>query len=173
MILWKELDCPNYNDINAQINMWVDRQDWIHNPPHFWNPVDIKDFFKNCPEFYRWLIASDLKLRSLAITVAHSIHSCPIHIDTPPARYKLSWPVRNTKGTWNRWFKNLNSATELNQLGGIHFLNHQNLVEISRREVISPSLIDAGVPHDVWFDESPVFPRIGLQCQLFKEPKTL
>ena len=175
MNLWKEIDCPNYISINNQIKIWIEQQEWIYTTTKFWNPIGLKHFFSSCPDFYQWTVESKLLLRSLAVTVAHNKSSCPLHIDTPPARYKLSWPVKNTAGSWNRWFNNLTEQTDgiINHLGGINFVSDTNLVEIARREVLLPSLIDAGIPHEVWFDDSAIFPRIGIQCQLLKEPKQL
>jgi len=97
---------------------------------------------------------------------------CGIHIDTPPAVNKLSWPILNTKNTYNRWFAAKSSlvSIKINELGGQSYLNAHELEEIGRMEVVDPCIINAGIPHDVWFTEPAVFPRIGLQCMLFQEP---
>lgn len=173
--LWQEISCPDYEIINQQIQLWVMQQDWILSTKNFWNPVDLKEFFVQCPLFRAWAVDKKFLLSSIAVTVARSQDSCRPHIDAPPARYKLSWPVLNTKGTWNRWFEPLSTSADtiINHLGGVDFLNYDNLTEIARREVLTPCLIDAGIPHDVWFNSEPTFPRIGLQCQLLKEPKKL
>jgi len=69
---------------------------------------------------------------------------------------------------------NYNSPTvQINALGGKSYLDRNQLVEIYRREVISPALIDAGVIHDVTAGPDAQWPRIVLQCQLFNEPDNL
>jgi hypothetical protein len=82
--------------------------------------------------------------------------------------------VLNTEHSWNRWFEPLPDATtKINNLGGVDYLDYDHMVEIDRMQVDSPAIIATGVPHDVWFEENAVFPRWGLQCQLFLEPEQL
>ena len=61
----------------------------------------------------------------------------------------------------------------VNSWGGRIYPDRSQLSEIHRRQVTAPALIDAGIIHDVTAGESAQWPRIGLQCQLFKEPEQL
>lgn len=174
MILYKDLPCAEYENINRDLMAWVESQNIEFTD--FWNPVEIKNLIKSVPSFWRWLKQSNLLISSAAITYGTTINCCGPHIDTPPARFKLSWPIKNTKGSWNRWFqlKDPKQTHTVNHWGGKMFHEPESLLEITRREVTGPSLIDAGVIHDVWFDTSdPIWPRIGLQCQLLNEPTAL
>jgi len=174
MNLYRELSCENYQQINQDLLQWVHTLNI--NTQEFWNPVDIKNLMRSVPLFRSWLHASDLLVESVAVTYGTKLDCCGPHIDTPPARFKLSWPIMNTKGTWNRWFKVKGSMIEShsNHWGGKVFYDRDGLEEIGRKEVVSPLIIDAGIIHDVWFDHiCPQWPRVGLQCKLMKEPESL
>lgn len=171
MHLFKELPCQNYDAINQQLLDWVNNTTLVESN-NFWNPVEVKEILSSCPLFKQWLVDNKLLIKAVAVTVGKSVTCCGPHIDTQPARYKLSWPILNTKNTFNRWYKIIDeSKYTINNLGGkIYSLD--NLEEIASNEVLRPMIIDAGVVHDVYIIDG-VFPRLGLQCQLFKEPETL
>lgn len=175
MTVYKLIECEDFNQINQEILSWVDLQEWIATVETFWNPVSVADFMKVNPKFQKWCMEQSVMISDMALTVGRNANCCSAHIDTPPARYKLSWPIANTSGTYNRWFqyKNQNPSIHINPLGGQAFDNLDDLEEIDRVEVTQPMIIDAGIPHDVFFDPSCKFPRLGLQCKLFKEPTDL
>jgi hypothetical protein len=170
--LYRHLSCDNYEQINQQILAFVQQKKLIKTSQQFWNPVNSSDFIKSVSLFSPWLAQHNLKLHSLAVTIGTDTTCCGIHVDTPPAVNKLSWPVLNTSGTFNRWFRQLIPTPKIqtNSLGGKSYIDINELEEIGRMEVVKPCIINAGIPHDVWFDKSPIFPRVGLQCMLFNEP---
>lgn len=172
---YRELECPEYESINAEILAWIDSLGGLSSSTSFWNPAPINDFVKQCPQMISWLIKNQLMIRSIAITYGIHANCCGPHTDSPPARFKLSWPVKNCTNTFNRWFRPCvpSPASQINNLGGTQYTSIDDLEEITRREVTGPALIDAGTIHDVWFSPDAVPPRIGLQCQLMKEPSSL
>lgn len=172
MPLYKKLACSNLSVINQEILEYIQIQKF--QAGSFWNPVDILDFIKATPAFTTWWLDNQLPIKSVAITCGTKIDCCLPHTDTPPSRYKLSWPVLNTEHTWNRWFQPLpSSPKQVNTLGGISYTDPTAMIEIDRMRVDSPALITTDVPHDVWFEPEAQFPRWGLQCQLFTEPAHL
>lgn len=174
MNLYRDLPCVDYDVVNTQMLDFI-LSTGISESPTFWNPVDIKLFFRSCPNFFRWAAHQELMIESVAITVGRSERPLRPHRDTPPARYKLSWPIANSDMTWNRWFAvNVEHPdVEINELGGLSYNDINDLKEIGRRRVDRPGIIDAGVPHDVWYESPGRFPRLGLQCKLRKEPESL
>jgi hypothetical protein len=174
MLFYKKLACKNYNEINQQILKYVESKNLHVTSKCFWNPVDALEFVKSVPLFYAWLRQHNLKLHTVAVTVGNNVNCCGIHIDTPPAVNKLSWPVMNTKNTFNRWFRSRVDAPQTydNLLGGRSYLDTNELEQIGQMEVIDPCVINAGIPHDVWFPDPDlaVFPRLGLQCKILPEP---
>ena len=173
MNYYKELSCDNYEEINREILKYVMSTVNIEHPDDFWNPVSAAIFVQATPLFQSWLKQQDLKIKALAITVGIHPNCCSVHTDSPPAVYQLSWPIQHTETTWNRWFRPAtNCDIEINHWGGGTYKTSQ-LEEVARKRVDVPMLIHAGIPHDVWFEENSKFPRLGLQCQLLKEPKEL
>ena len=171
MKLYKILECKNYSKINKQISNFV-KTVGVDKSSNFWNPVNTQGIFESCPLFTEWLSENKIYIQTLSVTVGRNKFCCGPHIDTPPARYKLSWPILNCENTFNRWYKVINRKDyQINQLGGKIF-DKDNLIEIECNEVLHPMIIDASVPHDVYIKKNN-FPRLGLQCQLFNEPKSL
>ena len=172
MNCYKKLPCDNYIDINQQILKYVLSVFDVDNSVSFWNPVPVVDFVRSTPLFQIWLKEQNLQIKALAVTIGCHPNCCGVHVDAAPAVYKLSWPIQNTETTWNRWFRELNNNCSVitNHLGGKQYLDIDQLQEIDRMRVDTPAIINAGIPHDVWFEENSPFPRLGLQCQLLKEP---
>jgi len=172
---YRELDCPEYDAINAEILAWIESRPGLCSSVQFWNPVELKSLFLACPKFVGWCRSLDLRLKTIAVTVGQDANCCGPHIDTPPARFKLSWPVKNTQDTWNCWYRSKITQPKytINQLGGAAFTDRAELEEIQRREVLRPAIIDAGVIHDVVVGPNAQWPRIGLQGQFFTEPQNL
>lgn len=175
MNYYKKLPCNNYTEINKEILNHVLVAIDLEHVKSFWNPIPVVDFVKSTPLFQQWLSQQHLQIRAIAVTVGLFANCCSAHVDTPPAIYKLSWPIQNSETTWNRWFREtaLDCDIVINHLGGKQYLNPSQLEEITRQRVDSPMLIHAGVPHDVWFEDDSKFPRLGLQCHLLKEPAEL
>ena len=174
MNYYKKLQCDNYADINKEILCHVSGVIDVDVVTSFWNPINVVDFVRATPLFQSWLRSQKLQIKALAVTVGTHINCCGPHRDTPPARFKLSWPIQNSETTFNRFFQSTDtSKTEINNLGGVTYLDSNGLKELDRMRVDAPALIDAQQPHDVWFEPESKFPRLGLQCQLMKEPEQL
>ena len=176
MNLFREISCNNYSKVNKEILDYINNIGLIDSSKVFWNPIDIVEFLKSVPLFQQWTVKNKIMIKSVAVTIGRNIQCCGPHIDTPPARYKLSWPVLNAEQSFNRWFREKTSGakTVVNLYNGLTYLDLDDLVEIGRRATNGPAIIDAGIPHDVQFlVDKPVWPRIVLQCQLFKEPDLL
>ena len=175
MKLYKSLPCDNYTEINDQIKAYIESTAIVETTTDFWNALSTVEFVKATPLFIEWMNSHRLKLHSLALTVGRDVECCSMHTDTPPAKFKLSWPIQNTAHTYNRWFRPVvtNPAANTNLLGGTTFTESTQFEEIQRMEVIGPCIIHARVPHDVWADDQVQWPRLGLQCMLFNEPEEL
>jgi hypothetical protein len=172
MKLYKKFACENLLEINAQILNYINQLNWYQD--QFWNPVPVVDLVQAAPAWQTWLVANHVPVKSVAVTLGVDVNCCGPHTDTPPSVYKLSWPVLNTEHTWNRWFQATDNApVQVNALGGTSYTDSSSLTEIDRMRVDQPAIIATGIPHDVWFESTAVFPRWGLQCQLFNEPAQL
>ena len=172
--LYRNLVCQDYQSVNSQILSFVQDKGIDHSQV-FWNPVDTKIFLQACPLFLTWTMQQRVMIDSVSVTVGNNESPLRPHVDTPPAKFKLSWPIANSDMTWNRWFEIVVSDpdVEINSLGGLAYNDIRQLREIGRRKVDSPALINASIPHDVWYESPGVFPRLGLQCKLLREPQEL
>ena len=171
MNLYKKIPCSNYTAINQQILNWIKSTD-LNESKQFWNPIDTKQFLKHCNLFLAWTRENSIPIKTIAVTVGQTSDCCGPHTDAKPARFKLSWPILNTQKTYNCWYKIIDTEKfKVNNLDGFCY-DYNNLEEIDRVEVIDPMLIDAGTVHDVLVEHDN-FPRLGLQCQLIKEPAEL
>ena len=165
------LPCDDYEIINREILAFVLKYNIVEDSRQFWNPVSVVDFIRACPLFSSWAKKEKVQIKTLSVTLGFINNCCLAHVDTPPARFKLSWPVLNSTNTYNRWFSpNEGAVNEINNYGGITYFNENELTELDRVCVERPMIIDAGTIHDVWVDGNIVPPRIGLQCQLINEP---
>jgi hypothetical protein len=175
MKLYKNLPCDNYTQINNQVVAYIESTGIVQHSDQFWNALPTVEFIRATPLFRAWAESNGLKLHSLALTVGRGPDCCGMHTDTPPAQFKLSWPIQNTAHTFNRWFRPVvqHPLHCTNALGGRQFTNPNQFEEIERRELLTPCIIHAGVPHDVWIDAQAQYPRLGLQCMLFNEPGEL
>lgn len=173
MAYYKILSCDDYQDINATVLHWVTQLNII-NSDVFWNPVSVVDCLKQVPALSRWLVQQKLAVKTVALTVGKKHDCCGPHRDTPPARFKLSWPILNTSTTWNRFYlpNDGSCSFSTNTLGGESW-SYVDIKEIDRVRVEKPMLIDAGTIHDVWCEDSTQFPRLGFQMQLINEPVSL
>lgn len=173
---YRELDCPDYQSINLEIIEWVTKHNIVDQAKVFWNPVSTVDFMKSNKKFSMWCLDQNLKIQNIVVTVfKENDRLLRPHIDTPPARFKLSWPVLNADHTWNRWYQTCQETADcvINPYGGVSYTDRSQLIEIARRKLTGPALIDAGIMHDVELADDQVYPRIGLQCQIFNEPDFL
>jgi hypothetical protein len=170
--LYRKLECNDLDKINQEILAHISGLEFTGTK--FWNPIDTIKFIQATPMFVMWCKQNDLMIKTVSVTQGLFASCCGPHKDTPPCRFKLSWPVLNTQHTWNRWFRApSNALIEINELGGTTYLDPTQLQEIDRMQVDQPALITVDVPHDVWFDPRTEYPRYGLQCQLFSEPDHL
>ena len=174
-MLYKNLKCDNFAEINQQILDFIAEQNIVEQSKGFWNDISVTQMLGKCPLFFTWARSHDLKISAIGITVLRKMDQLPRpHVDSAPARFKLSWPVLNTSNTYNSWYETtMHAKFEINDLNGKAFIDRNELTEIARRRVDQPGLIDAGIPHDIGFIGDPMLPRIGLQCKLFNEPTKL
>lgn len=175
-MLYKDIPCDNFEIINNEILKYLWWLDAVEQSANFWNPLNTKEMLVACPLFMSCMRLNNFKIYSIAITICKDLNQLPgPHIDTPPARFKLSWPVLNYSNSCNRWFRDPtgNADKVINPLGGISYTDKSQLITIDQRLTTSPGLINVETPHDVFYLSEPVFPRLVLQVQLYNEPRTI
>lgn len=179
MMPFLEIACDDLDHINQEIISWYTQQPQLIHSKIFWNSVDHKDLLEHCHRFDAWCEQAGMHIRHIAMTIGRDPECCPPHVDTPMSkvfsRWKLSWPVLNYRDTYNCWYEHTTADPIFHTMvsGGRRYPNRDQLREIYRREVASPSLIDPSTPHDVVFGSCAVYPRLVLQCMLLQDPDNL
>lgn len=140
---YKELNCPEYDEINADIvDFLLNHTKILQNDPRndpslripYPNFVDASQFIRKNPKLYNYFHEIGVKLLDVYFAVAFQpnypdaknnwfpgminpthVNSCPIHIDRPPVQWKMNWPVMNMMDTGVSFYKLKNSNESIDQ----------------------------------------------------------
>lgn len=153
---------------------------------------DIKHFVQHCPKLVAWCKSYKLLIRDAYFTVLYckynhnGKHILPIHLDKPPHNWKINWPILNMEHTVLSFYTLKNPELDLQQLiireGDPDSKDNDNYRlpanQFVREEIYDfsnqqPVLMNPSVPHDIYFKENPIFPRIGIQLNFFNVPQHL
>lgn len=109
-----ELACDNVESISQQIDDFIKAKTNILNTTKYgWHFIDCKELLGACPDLLKYFQQNKLYPRHAAITIVTESYHLPRHIDEPPVVAKINFPVRNTKGWANRWYKGDEIVAEL------------------------------------------------------------
>jgi hypothetical protein len=123
-----ELDCPNYDEINAGILDYLENRTPIlqYDPDvkrPYANFVNTIDFLKHNPKLSKYFSSLGIFLYHVYFAVAFhptdkhlknpfsnfanpgESNSVPIHLDRPPVQWKMNWPVLNMINTGTRFYQ--------------------------------------------------------------------
>lgn len=195
---YQVLDCTNYQEINQDLIDYVVRYTDLTTQCPDYNycnflykfGLDNVHFIKANPKLIHWFESMGLRLRDIYFTLAWTNHSadhpessCPIHLDKPPVRWKLNWPIMNMEKTSIRFYMPKDPDIDINKLvkrtgdpnsidNDNYQLEYKDFLEIERHDFAKnqPIIMNGSIAHDVGFYQDPVFPRIGMQVMFFKEP---
>lgn len=193
---FKVLDCPNYEEINADLKRYVEERTKLlikGSTTRYANFPSTIDLVKHNPKLIDWFSSLGLIMRDAYFTLCWSSTcalsdetSCPIHLDRPPVHWKMNWPVINMERTAVRFFEPKVPTDDLTSMAtragipgskdlDIYNLNYDDFVETHRHDFKNnePVIMDGLVAHDVYFYKDAVFPRIGFQAMFLKEPTHL
>jgi len=109
-----ELDCDNVDTISKEIyDFLVSHTTLTTQPIIGWNFIDRKRLLQNAPNLVDFFKKLKLKPRDAAVTILTENGQLPMHIDEPPVIAKINFPVTNTKGWANRWYKDKKIIAEI------------------------------------------------------------
>lgn len=191
---YKALPCENYDAINAEILKFLEQHtELLKKVPRLYaNFIDLKKFISFCPLIVDWAKNLNMRIRDAYFSYCkdrgnyygkHGYSPCFIHLDKPPVHWKINWPVLNMENTCVRFFqlkdpkKNILDLVERkgdpnSKDNDVYALGYEEFDEIGRHDFKKnePVLMDGLVPHDVGLYDGAIFPRIGIQMMLVKEP---
>jgi hypothetical protein len=109
-----ELDCDNISKISVGIYKFLkEYTDILHTTNYGWHFIDCKKLLGEVPELLEYFKIYKLVPRHAAITIITKDEHLSKHIDELPVIAKINFPVLNTDGWANRWYKNDKIVAEL------------------------------------------------------------
>ena len=147
-----ELPCNNVSEISQEIyNFLGSHTTLLTDPIIGWNFIDCKTLLQHSPNLIKFFKELKLKPRHAAVTILTETGQLPAHVDEPPVIAKINFPVINTNGWANRWYKNGEVVAEILDLN-------------------APIVFNSQIMHSVDKTTAQVVPRIIASFTFFNEP---
>lgn len=144
-----------------------------------WNKLDTRALVQSVPELIEYFKTFGLKLKEIAVTVCNSHTNAPLHIDELPVIAKINFPILNTKGSRNLWYRvpeELMSTVNpiVNKFGSKFYdlksIDLSKCEKIAEVEISRPVVFNSQLPHMIDMSNCQAFPRLVLTCMFFNEP---
>jgi hypothetical protein len=205
MVPFKVLECKDYAAIKEELLSYINEftdlltknpfaEDYDqNNPVKYPNFVDTIHFVKHNPKTIAWFKSLKLVMRDVYFTLtwytdedSFTVSPCKLHIDKPPVKWKMNFPVLNMEPTSVRFFKskdidldiqsivrrNGNPESKDNDNYGLPYSQFE-LDTLHRFDKNEPIIMNGQIPHDVGVHDAVKYPRIGIQFMFFPEPTHL
>jgi len=152
MKCFAEISCDTVEQISKEIyDFLLQHTALIKNPVIGWNFIDRRALLQNSPNLVNFFKELKLKPRDAAVTILTDDGQLPRHIDEPPVIAKLNFPVVNTYGWVNRWYKDDDVIDEIQDLD-------------------RPIIFNSQIPHSVDKISANNLPRIIASFTFYNEP---
>jgi hypothetical protein len=144
-----------------------------------WNKLDTVALVRAVPELAKYFQTFGLKLKEVAVTVCNNNEDAVLHIDELPVVAKINFPILNTKGSRNLWYrvpKDVMDQVEsvINEFGSAFYnlstVDLDQCEKIGDIEMIKPVVFNSQLPHMIDMSNCDQFPRLVLTCMFFNEP---
>jgi hypothetical protein len=144
-----------------------------------WNKLDTRALVSAVPELVGYFRTFGLNLKEVAVTVCNSNKNAALHIDELPVVAKINFPILNTAGSQNLWYRVpkelMDTVTPIvNEFGSAYYdLSSVNLSKcqlIGSVEMLKPAVFNSQLPHMIDMSGCSEFPRLVLTCMFFNEP---
>lgn len=181
---YKELECDNIQLISTKIYTFLkDKTKLLANGSIGWQFINVKELLLDIPELLVFFKKHKLAVRSASVVILYENGQLPIHIDELPVVAKINFPVINTTGWTNRWFKinqqeldNLPMVT--NQFGALVedlsiLADTQFTVLTELANLVTPIVFNSRIPHDVIKTTATEVPRVIASFTFCNDPVRL
>jgi hypothetical protein len=176
------VDCPVQSTIQTKTVEFLTTQTDLFDhldTLSLWNKLNTADYVRAVPELVQWTRDLGLRLREVSITVCNNNQDVGLHVDELPVTAKINFPILNTAGTYNEWYrvpKEIFDAVTpiVNKFGNAYY--DLELVErsqcelVGRFELLQPVVFNSQIPHSIEMKSAKYFPRLVLACTFFEEP---
>ena len=176
------VDCPVQSTIQTKTVEFLKTQTNLFehlDTLSLWNKLTTADYVRAVPELVDWTRSLGLRLREVSITVCNTNKNIGLHVDELPVTAKINFPILNTAGTYNEWYrvpKDLfNQVTPVvNKFGNSYYdLESVDLAKCELAgcfELLQPVVFNSQIPHSIRMQSATNFPRLVLACTFFEEP---
>jgi len=176
-----KLPCDQLSDIQQETLYYLTTYTDLltKNSGQLWNKVQTFEYIKHCPSLVNYCNSLNLKIKEVAFTVVWKAEDVLLHIDELPVAAKINFPIQNTHGSINSWYKIPNKifqeyspiSNQFNQkfysFNGIDLTKCELLCET---ELDQPMVFNSQLPHMIKMSNVTIFPRIVMPVMFFKEP---
>jgi hypothetical protein len=144
-----------------------------------WNKLDTRAVVLAVPELVGYFRTFGLKLKEVAVTVCNSTQNVSLHIDELPVVSKINFPILNTQGSLNLWYRvpeELMATIKpvINEFGSAFYnlssIDLGQCEKIGEVEMLKPIVFNSQIPHMIDMSNCKKFPRLVLTCMFFNEP---
>lgn len=144
-----------------------------------WNKLDTRAVVLAVPELVGYFRTFGLKLKEVAVTVCNSTQNASLHIDELPVVSKINFPILNTQGSLNLWYRvpeELMATIKpvINEFGSAFYnlspIDLGQCEKIGEVEMLKPMVFNSQIPHMIDMSNCTEFPRLVLTCMFFNEP---
>ena len=176
------VDCPVQSTIqNKTVNFLKTRTDLFEHLDNLslWNKLNTAEYVRAVPELVEWTRSLGLRLREVSVTVCNSNKNVGLHVDELPVTAKINFPILNTVGSYNEWYRvpqELFDAVDpiVNKFGNAYYdLESVDLGKcelVGSFELLQPVVFNSQIPHSIRMQSAQHFPRLVLACTFFEEP---
>jgi len=144
-----------------------------------WNKIDTVALIRAVPELAQYFRRFDLRLKEVAVTVCNNNQPVSLHIDELPVVAKINFPILNTQGSRNCWYRVPDQLMRevspiINKFGAAYYdlsgIDLAQCEKIGEVEISTPVVFNSQIAHMIDLSQCTAFPRLVLTCMFFNEP---
>lgn len=144
-----------------------------------WNKLDTVALVRAVPELVGYFETFGLKLKEVAVTVCNNTNGAILHIDELPVVAKINFPILNTEGSKNLWYRVPKELLDtvnprINEFGAPFYnlstIDLARCKKIADIEISKPVVFNSQIPHMIDTSQCRAFPRLVLTCMFFNQP---
>jgi len=174
-----QLECSNISLISNKIYEFIQHEtSLLQDNAEGWQFIDCKKLVSYVPELTEFFKQHKLLPREAAVVILY--RRLDLHIDPAPVTAKINFPVANTQGWRNYWYRLADGVLEslpkkVTQFGA----ECEDVSQLSESDLLDPEQLDnldmpivfnSRVPHSVIPVDPTVLPRIIASFTFYKEP---
>lgn len=172
MKIFNYIDVENQQLISDKLYEFIANKTSILQEQNFWTHIDVDEVLNFIPELKKVCDDRNLVVWDFAVICAQPNMQGGIHQDEYPD-IRWLWPVKNTEGSYTRFFETTDDDLEWKQLpeGKLYRGVKDSYVpkEVAAFELTKPVVFDPGVAHGIF--TNPKFTESRLTCTIrFTDP---